>query len=71
MAVPNVVLNNGIEIPQVGYGVWRIPPAETQAAVETALIRRMRCGVMSRSFENACCARRISRISVPAQLRGR
>ena len=37
MTVPNVVLNNGIEIPQVGFGVWRVPSAETQWAVKTAL----------------------------------
>ena len=30
MTVPNVVLNNGIEIPQLGFGVWRVPNAETQ-----------------------------------------
>jgi 2,5-diketo-D-gluconate reductase A len=37
MTVPSVVLNNGIEIPQVGFGVWRVPSAETQRAVRTAL----------------------------------
>lgn len=36
MSVPHVVLNNGIEIPQVGYGVWRIPNEETKKAVSTA-----------------------------------
>jgi len=37
MTVPTVVLNNGIEIPQVGFGVWRVPSTETQRAVRTAL----------------------------------
>jgi diketogulonate reductase-like aldo/keto reductase len=37
MTVPNVVLNNGIDIPQVGFGVWRVPRAETQRAVTAAL----------------------------------
>ena len=37
MTVPNVLLNNGIEIPQIGFGVWRVPSAETQVAVATAL----------------------------------
>jgi 2,5-diketo-D-gluconate reductase A len=37
VTVPNVVLNNGIEIPQLGFGVWRVPSAETQWAVKTAL----------------------------------
>ncbi|HWH20395.1 MAG TPA: aldo/keto reductase [Solirubrobacterales bacterium] len=35
--VPNVRLSDGIEIPQVGFGVFQIPPAETQGAVEEAL----------------------------------
>ncbi len=37
MTVPSLPLNNGIEIPQLGFGVWRLPPAETQQAVATAL----------------------------------
>jgi 2,5-diketo-D-gluconate reductase A len=35
--VPNVRLNDGIEIPQVGFGVFQVPPDETQSAVEDAL----------------------------------
>jgi len=30
-------LNNGIEIPLLGLGVWRVPSAETQQVVATAL----------------------------------
>jgi 2,5-diketo-D-gluconate reductase A len=37
MSVPNVLLNNGIEMPQVGFGVWRVPSAQTQEVVATAL----------------------------------
>ncbi len=37
MTVPSIVLNNGVEIPQVGFGVWRIPEDETKAAVGEAL----------------------------------
>ena len=37
MTVPSVTLNNGVRIPQVGYGVFQVPPEETQRAVETAL----------------------------------
>ncbi|WP_246036448.1 aldo/keto reductase [Sinomonas susongensis] len=36
-AVSNVTLNNGVEIPQLGFGVFQVPAAETQAAVEAAL----------------------------------
>jgi len=37
VAVPNIVLNNGVEIPQLGFGVFQIKPAETAAAVTQAL----------------------------------
>ncbi|RIX26447.1 aldo/keto reductase [Amnibacterium setariae] len=35
--VPNITLNNGVEIPQLGFGVFQIPPEETKAATLTAL----------------------------------
>ena len=35
--IPNVSLSDGVEIPQLGYGVFQIPPDETQRAVEAAL----------------------------------
>ena len=35
-AVPNVQLNNGVQIPQLGFGVFQIDPADTAAAVTTA-----------------------------------
>ena len=35
--VPNVTLNNGVEMPILGFGVFQIPEDETQAAVEAAL----------------------------------
>lgn len=35
--VPGLDLNNGVRIPQLGYGVFQIPPENTQEAVESAL----------------------------------
>ena len=35
--IPTLTLNNGVEMPALGYGVFQTPPAETVAAVETAL----------------------------------
>jgi 2,5-diketo-D-gluconate reductase A len=35
--VPTVTLNNGLEIPQLGFGVFQVPPEETQRIVEDAL----------------------------------
>jgi len=34
--VPNIRLNNGARIPQLGFGVFQIPPAETADAVREA-----------------------------------
>ncbi|MBE8476408.1 aldo/keto reductase [Streptomyces justiciae] len=36
-AFPTVTLNNGIEIPQLGFGVFQVPDPETAAAVTSAL----------------------------------
>jgi len=36
-AIPTVTLNNGIEMPQLGYGVFQVPDAETTDAVAAAL----------------------------------
>ena len=35
--VPLLTLNNGVQIPALGFGVFQTPPDETIAAVETAL----------------------------------
>ncbi|OOB90401.1 aldo/keto reductase [Rathayibacter sp. VKM Ac-2630] len=35
--VPTITLNNGVEIPQLGFGVFQIDPAETKDATLTAL----------------------------------
>src|SRR6478735_46121 len=37
MTVPTFTLNNGVEIPAIGLGVFQTPPAETVAAVSAAL----------------------------------
>jgi 2,5-diketo-D-gluconate reductase A len=37
MTVPHVTLNNGIKVPQLGFGVWRVPRAETRRVVTAAL----------------------------------
>lgn len=35
--IPDVTLNNGVTIPQIGYGVFLTPPEETEQAVREAL----------------------------------
>ncbi len=37
MSIPAITLNNGKTIPQLGFGVFQVPPAETAATVATAL----------------------------------
>ena len=37
MTVPNFTLNNGVDIPAIGLGVFQTPPAETVDAVTAAL----------------------------------
>jgi len=36
-SVPTITLNDGVEIPQLGFGVFQIPPAETKKATLEAL----------------------------------
>jgi diketogulonate reductase-like aldo/keto reductase len=36
-SVPTVTLNNGVRMPQLGFGVFQVPDAETTAAVTCAL----------------------------------
>src|SRR5665648_649491 len=35
--VPHLRLNNGITVPQLGFGVFQVPQEQTQAVVEDAL----------------------------------
>lgn len=35
--VPPIILNNGVEMPQLGFGVWQVPDDEARSAVATAL----------------------------------
>ncbi|MET8328618.1 aldo/keto reductase [Streptomyces sp. NPDC005181] len=35
--VPSITLNNGVEMPQLGFGVWQVPDDEAATAVRTAI----------------------------------
>jgi diketogulonate reductase-like aldo/keto reductase len=35
--VPSIALNNGVEMPSIGLGVFQTPPDETRSAVAAAL----------------------------------
>ena len=51
-AVPTIELNNGVTIPQLGFGVFLVPPGETEAAVATALSTGYRHIDTARLYEN-------------------
>ena len=36
-SIPSLALHDGVEIPQLGFGVFQVPPEETQQVVEAAL----------------------------------
>ncbi|WP_432512811.1 aldo/keto reductase [Kineococcus sp. SYSU DK001] len=37
MTAPTITLNDGVQIPQLGLGVWQVPPEDTASVVLTAL----------------------------------
>ena len=37
MTIPGFTLHDGVEIPQLGFGVFQVPPEDTQGVVEQAL----------------------------------
>jgi diketogulonate reductase-like aldo/keto reductase len=50
--VPGVRLNDGHEIPQLGFGVYQVPPEETERAVSTALEAGYRHIDTAAAYEN-------------------
>lgn len=48
MTIPNVELNNGVQMPIVGFGVFQVPPEQTEQAVADALAAGYR--------HRSCCA---------------
>ena len=52
MAPPTVMLNNGVEMPILGLGVFQSPPEETTVAVETAIAAGYRLIDTAASYDN-------------------
>jgi 2,5-diketo-D-gluconate reductase A len=50
--VPSIKLNNGVEIPQFGFGVFQIPPEETARAVRDAFEAGYRHIDTAQMYEN-------------------
>ena len=51
-AFPSLVMNNGLEIPQLGFGVFLVPPEETQQAVTEALKAGYRLIDTAQGYQN-------------------
>ena len=51
-AVPSLLMNNGIQIPQLGFGVFLIPPEETEKAVSEALRAGYRLIDTAQGYQN-------------------
>ncbi|MEU8418055.1 aldo/keto reductase [Amycolatopsis japonica] len=52
MAVPSVVLNNEVAIPQLGFGVWQVPAGDTAKVVRTAIETGYRSIDTAASYRN-------------------
>ena len=50
--VPQVTLNDGVEIPQLGFGVFQVPPDETTEAVTRALLAGYRHIDTAAAYQN-------------------
>ncbi|GAA2095953.1 aldo/keto reductase [Streptomyces albiaxialis] len=50
--VPNITLNNGVTMPQLGFGVWQVPDEEARKAVATALETGYRSVDTAAVYEN-------------------
>jgi 2,5-diketo-D-gluconate reductase A len=51
-ATPTVMLNTGLPIPQLGFGVFQIPPEDTETAVTTALQAGYRLIDTAQGYQN-------------------
>ncbi|WP_300019292.1 aldo/keto reductase [Pseudonocardia sp.] len=51
-SVPTIDLNNGVSVPQLGFGVFLVPPGETEPAVTSALAAGYRHIDTARIYDN-------------------
>ncbi|MGR8007223.1 aldo/keto reductase [Streptomyces hypolithicus] len=49
---PTLTLNNGVEMPQLGFGVWQVPDDEAESTVGTALRTGYRSIDTAEAYEN-------------------
>ncbi len=63
MSVPDITLNNGITMPQLGFGVWQVADDEAEKAVGTALETGYRSIDTAKVYENEAGTGRALRAS--------
>jgi 2,5-diketo-D-gluconate reductase A len=51
-AVPNLALSDGVQIPQLGFGVWQVPPADAAEVVREAFRAGYRHIDTAQMYEN-------------------
>ena len=56
--IPDVTLNNGVRMPILGFGVYQIPPEQTEQAVSDALAAGYRHIDTAAAYVNEDAARR-------------
>lgn len=65
--IPQVSLNNGVQMPILGFGVFQIPEDQTQQAVEAALEAGYRLLDTAAAYENErAVGRAIAASGIPA-----
>ena len=47
MSIPTITLNNGVKIPQLGFGVFQVPNDETAAAAIVMIVAATRRSVLT------------------------
>ncbi|MFF1602870.1 aldo/keto reductase [Streptomyces mirabilis] len=64
--MPNVTLNNGVQMPVLGFGVFQIPAEETEEAVTEALVAGYRHIDTAKAYQNEeAVGRAIAKSGIP------
>ena len=50
MSVPSITLNDGVAIPQLGFGTWKVPANEAEKAANVRLLECQSFGAFGRLY---------------------
>jgi 2,5-diketo-D-gluconate reductase A len=66
MSISTVTLNNGVEMPLLGFGVFQVPPEETEQVVTDALAAGYRALDTAAAYRNEeAVGRAVERSATP------